>query len=165
MNGLINFPQRMYYPTLKSNFKIPVIKHIIRILYAIPIPDKQSQKIKFLQQIKEAINNGKTIHFYPEGSLWPYCERIRKFKKGAFRIAVETNKPIIPILYKFEESQGIYKIYKSKKCIHAKVMEPIYPNNSLEKIDRINDLMARTLLALEKNNNEITIDGQFQGYI
>ena len=36
--GLTYYPHRVYYPTLASNFKIPVIRHIIKILYAIPIP-------------------------------------------------------------------------------------------------------------------------------
>ena len=44
MNGLINFPERTYFPTLATNFKIPFIRHLIRILYAIPIPKKQEQK-------------------------------------------------------------------------------------------------------------------------
>ena len=35
MNGLINFPERTYFPTLATNFEIPFIRHLIRILYAI----------------------------------------------------------------------------------------------------------------------------------
>lgn len=82
---------------------------------------------------------------YPEASLWPYYEKIRPFKKGAFKIAVETNCPIVPILYRFEEPDGIFALYKRKKCIHAKVLPPVYPNTELEKNERIRDLEKRVI--------------------
>lgn len=154
MNGLINFPQRTYYPTLPNNFKIPFIRHLIKILYAIPIPQKQSQKEKFLKEIKNVIQEGKTVHIYPEASLWPYYEKIRTFQKGAFKIAVETNCPIVPILYKFEEPTGIYKLYKRKKCIHAKVLKPIYPNLKLDKISQVENLIQETKKVMESENKK-----------
>lgn len=145
MNGLVNFPKRTYYPTLASNFKIPLIRHIIRILYAIPIPEKRSHKEKFIEQIEQAIKKGKTIHMYPEGALWPYYEEIRDFKKGAFVMAVETESPIVPIVYQFEEPKGIYRLYKKKKCIYAKVLEPIYPDLKIDEKQRIEKLRKEAL--------------------
>ena len=145
MNGLINFPERTYFPTLATNFKIPFIRHLIRILYAIPIPKKQAQKEKFFEQINKALLDGKTIHMYPEAALWPYYEKIRPFKKGAFKMAVEANCPIVPILYKFEEPDGIFALYKRKKCIHAKVLEPVYPNLNLDKNEMAEDLQRRVI--------------------
>lgn len=145
MTGLINSPKRTYYPTLVENFKIPVIKHIIRILYAIPIPSKIKQKERFLNEIEDILKAGKTIHMYPEGALWPYYEKIRQFKSGAFNIAVSANVPIVPIRYIFVEPKGIYKLYKRKRCINAIVLEPVYPDMSLEISERIEDLKSRTI--------------------
>ena len=150
MNGLVNFPERTYYPTLSSNFQIPFIRHLIRILYAIPIPKEQTQKERFFEQLELAINQGKTVHMYPEGALWPYYEGIREFKKGAFKMAVDTNCPIIPIIYKFEEPKGIFKLYKNKKCIYAKILEPVFPNQDLNKYDRLEDLMEKTIANMKK---------------
>ena len=153
MNGLINFPERTYFPTLATNFKIPFIRHLIRILYAIPIPKKQEQKEKFFEQINKALLDGKTIHMYPEAALWPYYEKIRPFKKGAFKMAVEANCPIVPILYKFEEPDGIFALYKRKKCIHAKVLEPVYPNLNLSKNEIAEDLQKRVMEEYNKYCN------------
>lgn len=150
MNGLIAFPTRIYFPTLKTNFNIPFIRHLIRILYAIPIPEEKSKKVKFITQIKNAIKQGKTIHIYPEGALWPYYEKIRKFKKGAFKIAVELNCPIVPIVFKFEDPNGIFKLYKRKKCIYAKVLEPIYPDNNININDRCTKLINEVIESMEK---------------
>lgn len=153
MNGLIAFPTRLYYLTLRTNFNIPVIRHLIRLLYAIPIPEEQSKKEKFFTQIKNAIKQGKTIHIYPEGALWPYYEKIRKFKKGAFKIAVELNCPIVPIVFKFEEPSGIFKLYKNKKCIYAEVLEPIYPDNSINVNDRCTKLMTEVFESMKREEN------------
>lgn len=153
MNGLINFPERTYFPTLATNFKIPFIRHLIRVLYAIPIPKKTAQIEKFFEQIKKALAEGKTIHMYPEAALWPYYEKIRPFKKGAFKMAAEAGCPIVPILYTFEEPDGIFALYKKKKCIHAKVLEPIYPNLNLSKNEIAEDLQKRVMEEYNKYCN------------
>ncbi len=153
MNGLINFPERTYFPTLATNFKIPFIRHLIRVLYAIPIPKKTAQIEKFFEQIKKALAEGKTIHMYPEAALWPYYEKIRPFKKGAFKMAAEAGCPIVPILYTFEEPDGIFALYKKKKCIHAKVLEPVYPNLNLSKNEIAEDLQRRVMEEYNKYCN------------
>lgn len=138
--GLINIPARVYYPTIQDNFKIPFVRHLIKVLYAIPIPKEKKHKEKFYKEINVALQNGKIVHMYPEGSLWPYYENIREFKYGAFKMAVEANVPVQPIKFTFENPEGIQKFYKKKKCIHAKVLKPIYPDNSLEYKKRIETL-------------------------
>ena len=153
MNGLINFPERTYFPTLATNFKIPFIRHLIRVLYAIPITKKTAQIEKFFEQIKKALAEGKTIHMYPEAALWPYYEKIRPFKKGAFKMAAEAGCPIVPILYTFEEPDGIFALYKKKKCIHAKVLEPVYPNLNLSKNEIAEDLQRRVMEEYNKYCN------------
>ena len=111
---------------------------------------QKKQKEEFFEQINKALLDGKTVHMYPEASLWPYYKKLRPFKKGAFKMAVDTNCPIIPIVYTFEEPTGIFELYKKKKCIHAKVLEPVYPDNSLERLDRICDSEKRGIEELEK---------------
>lgn len=148
MNGLIHFPCRVYFPTLATNFKIPIVRHLIRFLYAIPIPYKISHKEKFLNEIDEALKKNKSIHIYPEGSLWPYCEKLRNFKSGAFKMAVKSNVPIVPIVYVFKEPYGIYKLFKKKKCIHAIVLDPLYQNLDLPLWKRADDLAKRAYDAM-----------------
>ncbi len=144
MIGLVHYPRRVYFPTLQSNFKIPFIRHLIKVLYAIPIPKDRLQKNVFYNQINEALEKGKNIQMYPEGSLWPYYEDIRSFKYGAFKMAVDANVAIQPIKFVFKEPTGIYKLYKKKKCIQAVVLEAIYPNEELDVTERIEDLKNRT---------------------
>lgn len=150
MNSIANFPHSLYFPTLKSNFEIPVIRHIIRLLLAFPIPDKKSQKEDFLKAIYEALAKNKTIHFYPEASLWPYYKNLRKFKNGAFDIAVEKDVPIIPMVFKFVEPYGIRKYLKKKPCINLYILEPIYLDKNLAKKDAMHDLKNKVYYKMKE---------------
>ena len=144
MIGIIYFPNNVYYPTIERNFKIPVIRHLIRILGAIPIPSKNELKPAFYKEINKSLENNNHIHMYPEGSMWPYYEKIRDFKYGAFKMAVNANKPIQPIKFVFKNPKGIYKLYKKNKCIESIILDPIYPNNELDYYERIEDLRNKT---------------------
>ena len=160
MNALINLPEKTYFPTLKANFEIPVVRHLIRLLNAVPIPNEMSNKKEFLKTMQGLLKEGKTIHLYPEVSLWPYYEKVRKFKKGAFILAIENNVPIVPIVYLFEKPQGIYEIFKSKPVIKAKVLEPIYPDHSLEKKEAIEKLKDQVHGAMEDEIEKAKIKKQ-----
>ena len=81
---------------------------------------------------------------YPEGSLWPYYEKVRNFKYGAFKIAALANTPVVPIKFALEKPTGIYKLFKRKQCVHAYILHAIYPNENLEIKERIADLKENT---------------------
>ena len=150
MIALVYFPNRVYFPTIQNNFKIPFIRHLIRILYAMPIPDKKNQKERFYNQINGALKKNKIVQMYPEGSMWPYYDEIRNFKYGAFKMAVDANKPIQPIKFVYRKPKGLYKLYKKKDCITAVVLKPVYPNNKLNRRDRIDDLRKRVINVMKE---------------
>lgn len=133
MNAIANTPKSLYFVSIKSNFEIPVIRHIIRLLHAFPIPDGVCNKEKFFLSINKLLKENKTVHFYPEASLWPYYKKIRKFKNGAFKLAVENNVPIVPMVYKFVKPYGIRKYIKKKPFIELHVLSAIYPDQNLNK--------------------------------
>lgn len=140
MVGIVNAPTKTYFPTLASNFGIPLVRSIIRLLHAIPIPEKRSAKQQFKETLDSLLQSGNTLHFYPEGALWPYHPNIRHFKNGAFRFAVENNVPIVPMVYTFHKPTGIQKYIKKKPCIQLTVLPPIYPNTSLPALQAIDTL-------------------------
>ncbi len=150
MNAIAVGPRSLYFPTLKSNFEIPGVRHIIRLLLAFPIPDKKSQKENFLNAIYDLLENNKTVHFYPEASLWPYYKKLRKFKSGAFSIAVEKDVPIIPMVYKFVKSYGFRKYLKKKPCIELHILEPIYGDNNLGRKEAVEDLKNKVYCNMKR---------------
>lgn len=148
--GLIYYPNRVHYPTIEENFKIPFVRKLIRLLYAMPIPKDRIKKDRFYSQINKALKDKFILHMYPEAAMWPYYEKIRDFKYGAFKIAVDANVCVQPIKFVFTKSNALYRLYKKKKRICAVVLDPLYPNMKLEYRDRIKDLRDRTYESMKK---------------
>ena len=143
MVGLANAPQKTFFTSLETNFKIPVVRKIIKLLNAIPIPQNIQYTRDFMNSIDELLKDNKTIHFYPEGSLWPYHDKIRHFKNGAFDFAVRNNVPVVPMVFKFNKSKKINNLIKTRTTITLVIQKPIYPNKLLAKKDAIIDLKER----------------------
>ncbi|MCR5262843.1 MAG: 1-acyl-sn-glycerol-3-phosphate acyltransferase [Clostridiales bacterium] len=103
------FPyKRTYFTTLESNFRIPVVRHLIRWLGAVPIPSKTSGLAAFTRAVTKAVEEGDCVIYYPEGILYPKYNGLRDFNEGAFRLACRTGVPVIPAVVTFRERRGIF---------------------------------------------------------
>ena len=125
MVGLAWGLKRVYYTTLEGSFKIPFVRKLIKLLRAMPIPEKIKNREYFLKAVDEVLSNGDYVHFYPEAALFPYYKKIRSFKNGAFSIAVKNDVPIVPMVFTFREPKGIRKIFKKKKDVTLKILKPV----------------------------------------
>lgn len=86
--------------------KSEVLKYpVIRIFFkrGIDIPVYRASRIKAaksLELAKSEINRGRSIVIFPEGG-WDNSEtEMRKFKNGAFKLAIDTGCSILPITFK-----------------------------------------------------------------
>lgn len=77
------------------------MRHLIKLLRAIPIPRESKNKPSFMKALDDTLKEGNVVHFYPEAALWPYYNKIRNFKTGAFHFAVRNNVPIVPMVFTF----------------------------------------------------------------
>jgi 1-acyl-sn-glycerol-3-phosphate acyltransferase len=78
--------------------KVPVFGWIYRaavILVDRRDPDTRSRSVRAL---KSALKHGISIFIFPEGTFNETKEPLKEFYDGAFRIAIETQTPIKPIL-------------------------------------------------------------------
>lgn len=152
MVGLALDDKKVYYTTLEDSFKIPFVRHLIKLLRAIPIPTENKNKPYFMKALDEILQNGDIVHFYPEASLWPYHNKIRNFKTGAFRFAIRNNVPIIPIVFTFRRPNGIRRIFKKKSDVTLTILEPIKYEGKDSKQDieefkkQVYDIMQDTTL-------------------
>ena len=143
MVGLGNIPSKTFFTSLETNFKIPLVRRIIKLLNTIPIPQDIKYTKNFMKAIDELLQKNKTVHFYPEGSLWPYYPKIRNFKNGAFDFAVRNNVPVVPMVFKFSKQPKCFSFLKSKTNITLSILPPFYPNHLLDKRERTLDLKNR----------------------
>lgn len=132
-----------YYLSLRENFGIPVIRHIIKALKAVPIPDGVSGYIAMLRQLKPMVQSGSLFQIYPEGSLRLDCRVLREFKPGAFEIAVLFGVPVVPCAIKLE-----YEGRKKRRTLF--VGEPICADSELRGKPAARELESRAREAMER---------------
>lgn len=153
MIGIAFGKKKIYYTTQEESFMIPFVRKLIKFLRAIPIPKKIENKKNFIKEINSAIKQGKTIHFYPEATLKPYCTKIRNFKSGAFNLAIKNNTSIVPMVFIFRNPEGIRKIFKTKKDVTLKILKPIKCDTTY-KIEEVEQLKKYVKNEMEKAIND-----------
>lgn len=84
------FPRQIVYQAAEVNFKIPVVRHIIRLLGVVPIPTSLTARPAYIKATSEFLKEGKIVHIYPEGSLWPGYNRIEILNREHFTLRYET---------------------------------------------------------------------------
>ena len=151
MVGLASIDKTIYYTTLEGSFKIPFVRKLIKILRAIPIPKSIKNKSHFVKAINELLQNKCIVHFYPEASLFPYYNKIRNFKDGAFSFAIRNNVPIIPMVFIFREPKGIRKYIKKKKDVTLKILKPVYSSKKAVSMkEDIHNLKRKVHMLMEE---------------
>lgn len=148
--GLALRSKRVYYTTQEESFKIPFVRRLIRFLRAIPIPTENKYKPDFINALSKILSKGNVVHFYPEASLYPYCDNIREFKSGAFRFAIQNDVPIIPMVFTFNNPTKIRKLFKKKKDVTLTILPPIKYNkcfsNNKQDINNFKSIVYEDML-------------------
>lgn len=136
------YPHKVHTTVLQSNLGFPVFSRYIRIAGAVPIPEDRRLLRVFKEETCKAIAKGKNIIFFAEASLVPYCDHIRNFMPGAFHFAVDSNSPILPMVYTFHKPKGIRSLWRKKPFMHLNIL-PLYEITNLEnKKETINKAMS-----------------------
>ncbi|MFA5676028.1 MAG: glycosyltransferase [Christensenellales bacterium] len=124
------FPRKPLFATLKNNLEIPVIRRIIRLLGGVPIPESPKALHAFMESMRTQLLKGRIVHFYPEASLWPWHNKLRPFKNGAFHLAVKSGVPVVPMVFTFRNSKGLLSKLRKKPLVDLNIGKPEYPAKS-----------------------------------
>lgn len=90
-------PSQVYFIGKKEVFGYPFIGRIAKTMGTITVDRYDFTKnLEDTKKITTLVEQGKSIAIFPEGTF-THMPGIRAFKLGAFRIAADTNTPIIPI--------------------------------------------------------------------
>ena len=107
---------------------------------AVPVPSTVSGTIKFKSAVTELVRCGKTVTIYPEAHIWPYYTQIRPFKSDSFKLPVDAGAPCYSFTNVFLKSRNPLK---KRPVVKTYINGPFYPDTSLPKKERIEDLRNR----------------------
>ena len=96
------FPRRLYISVVQRNFEVPIIRRLLRVLRAFPIPKNSVGLRMIAEPIGEALRRGHHVHFLPEGELVYLSQTIYRFHLGAFYQSYVHQAPILPMVYVFK---------------------------------------------------------------
>jgi 1-acyl-sn-glycerol-3-phosphate acyltransferase len=78
---------------------IPVFGYVYRRAVVMVNRKDPEQRAASVKALKEALTNGVSIVIFPEGTFNMGTTPLKEFYDGAFRIALETNTPIQPVIF------------------------------------------------------------------
>ena len=93
------FPRRLYITVVQRNFEVPMVRTILRIFRALPIPAGPVGFKMVTAPIGQALKKGYHVMFLPEGELVFLSQTIHRFHPGAFYQSYIHQAPIIPFVY------------------------------------------------------------------
>jgi 1-acyl-sn-glycerol-3-phosphate acyltransferase len=79
--------------------KIPIFGSIYRAAVILVDRRDAERRAKSVRALKAAIKHGISIFIFPEGTFNETDKPLKEFYDGAFRIAIETQTPIKPLLF------------------------------------------------------------------
>lgn len=146
LSGIIAFPKKVIFTSIKSNFELTGVGLLVKALGAVPTPESITENRVFFNEISKKTRSGRFVHFFPEGELIKGDTEIRDFKRGAFKLAVDSSVPILPIRITFNDS----KKENGKKRMVVNVGKPLMPDFTLNTKMAINKLKNQTVEVMQQ---------------
>ena len=85
---------------------------------------------KAFEKAKEHLEKGHAVFLYPEGTISKHAPKMLPFKNGTFKLAIETQVPIVPVTfvsnYKRLQTGGYFKAMGSPGFCEVVINPPIY---------------------------------------
>ena len=118
-----------------------LLKHFVVSHNFIPI-DRTGNSIQTLDRCRELLLQGWNIIIFPEGTNVQNHEGLFEFREGAARLAITTNKPIIPIhitgVGHQKHDMSNFNLPSIKSRIRVRFGKPFEPNtNDVQELNKI----------------------------
>lgn len=111
--------------------------------------DRKNHKkaLEALIEAKEKLSQGKSVHFFADGTR-DVEGKIQPLKQGSFKLACESNVPVLPVTilgsHKITDKKSL-KIYNGE--VRLLIDTPIFPNgNSKVEVERLRQTTYRQFL-------------------
>jgi 1-acyl-sn-glycerol-3-phosphate acyltransferase len=112
-----------------SNFKLPFIGWNMRLNRYVPlVRGDRDSVIRMMEMCRDYLTSGSSVLIFPEGTR-SKTGALQPFKDGAFQLAMETGRPILPIAVS-GTARSLPKhglILRDSMDAHVEVLDPLSP--------------------------------------
>ena len=168
-SGFINRPHRIWFMMKKELAEIPILSSWTLSAGGFPVARGESD-MEAMTVARELIRRDRSPVIFPQQSTYPEIDVDAPYiKSGAVRLAIETQRPIVPISISGSHDamkHGVLKVFFPPRAfpIHVNIGKPIYydkyydqdiPHETYKDLTR--DLMLR-IKDLQENGTEYRPD-------
>jgi 1-acyl-sn-glycerol-3-phosphate acyltransferase len=151
---LCNLPWEMKWMSKVEILRIPYLGWMMRLAGDIPV-DRGSSKsaVKALEQSRQTLRRRVSVMIFPEGTR-STSEELLPFKDGAFRLAIKTGTPILPLaIVGTRDALAKHDWRFGRADAEVRVLPPIDVSGfSLREVDtlreQVRDMIAETRKAM-----------------
>ncbi len=157
--GLIN--HNFKFIGKSSLKKVPLWGYMYGKLHILVNRESLKSRYSSLLLAREAIKEGFSIVFFPEGGInSPNPPQMARFKEGSFRLAVEEQIPIVPITIPFNHIilPGDGPLTIQPGMVKMKVHNPIWPKDNSDDAIKALKGQVNTILQEELNKENLKSD-------
>lgn len=103
----------------------------------LPLSSNTKTMMEFMRATQHHLENGNLVMIYPEQSMWWYYKKPKPLKSGSYRLAINSNVPIVPTFITMQDSNILDTngFYIQKLTLH--IGKPIYPKSNLSNKDNM----------------------------
>ena len=128
--ALSAFPAKAYIIAHADAVSIPLLKNVVLMLGAIPIPTERNGMRGFLEAVSLRIREKQCVAIFPEAHIWPFYTGIRPFSATSFHYPVITKAPAIAMVITYRKRKGLFRFAK-KPGMTISFSEPFYAKDNL----------------------------------
>ncbi|MBN1210750.1 MAG: 1-acyl-sn-glycerol-3-phosphate acyltransferase [Myxococcaceae bacterium] len=82
-----------------SLFRLPLVGWMMRLMRYVPVERGQVRSVeRMLEDCRWWLRRGVAVFIFPEGTYAPSRHHRLPFKRGAFRLAIEEQVPVVPVV-------------------------------------------------------------------
>lgn len=148
--------KRLYKIIREGNYTNPpgAFGFIMRNCNTLPLSSNRETMRKFLNAVDVLLKRGEKILIYPEQGMWWNYKKPRPLKEGAFKFAVTSGVPVLPMFITMEDSDVLAPdgFYVQKYTVN--ILPPIYPKPEFSKKENAEYLMKENYNAWVKTYEE-----------
>lgn len=140
------YPRKLVFPTVPKKIDKIFPGVFFNLLGCVSVPRTFSETQTFFGEMEKLLDEGRIVHFFPEGFISPYGAEIHSFKRGAFFLAAKAHVPLLPMAVSFHEPRGFYKLFKRKPVmclVIGEQLKPVSPDAKEDERMRMKDACER----------------------
>lgn len=152
---IVTIPIDFKFLSKKEAEKIPVIGYCAKQLHLLVDRSQKNSRAESMKKMVNAITTGTSVLIYPEGTRNKGPQLIKNFYDGAFRLAVKTQQPLLPmtILDDWKRQNGHMFLQLSPGRMRVRFDAPI-PTQGMTEAD-IPALKAQVQAIMEGHLREV----------